>query len=186
MGTEIGIHFPSCVCLNKIYILLSFLFPFFSFMSPLSYCTSKLPGRDQLTNTPFPSAVLKIWGPFGQEAREGRQGPWSWETGLGAQACCRLSVLSLALWLLSGADLESADLLFARIPSFLLLPVTPTTQTSGAAQEHPGHTYPRGPSLLPFPIGPRGARRSEVRGSTQVQFLGGTASLMRQREGCPR
>lgn len=42
------------------------------------------------------------------------------------------------------------------------------------------------PPPLPSPSRPRGARRSEVRGSMQVQLPGGTASLMRQEGGCPR
>lgn len=175
-----------CVCLNKIYIVLSFLFSFFHVSSLILHIEAPWRGPA----APFPQAGWNVGSCLGRKL--GREG-WlrSWETGHGAQARCGPSWLRLALWLVFGAVLGS--------PTPCYPPATSTGQTTSGARPRilgqgtclswahlPLSTLPLPPPMpRPSPPGLRGVRRSEVRGSTQVQLPGGTASLMRQEGGCP-
>lgn len=95
-----------CVCLNKIYILLSFLSPFFHVSSLILHIKSPWQGPADEIDAPFPQAGWNV-GLFGREAGEGKGWPQSWETGRGAQVGGRPSQLWLALWLVLAAELGS-------------------------------------------------------------------------------
>lgn len=94
-----------CVCLNKIYIVLSFLFSFFHVSSLILHIEAPWRGPA----APFPQAGWNVGLLLGQEAGEG---------GVAAELGDRPSWLRLALWLVFGAVLGSPHSLLPPSPFY--------------------------------------------------------------------
>lgn len=94
-----------CVCLNKIYIVLSFLFSFFHVSSLILHIEAPWRGPA----APFPQAGWNVGLLLGQEAGEG---------GVAAELGDGPSWLRLALWLVFGAVLGSPHSLLPPSPFY--------------------------------------------------------------------
>lgn len=137
------------------------------------------------------------WGSLGRKLGRERGGRRAGRQAVGLR---RVAGPACSGWLFGWCLGLSWDQLFPRTPRVSCYPSASSTgqttagvcsrilqQVSCLSWAHlPLGTLPLPLSPLPSSSRPRGARRSEVRGSTQVQLQGGTASLMRQEGGCPR